>query len=134
MKRKRGILTLALLCAGNIGVVILLFAPCAWADVYPGQAAFEADRTIITMPYGMAAIVFDTSECENCHDSVPVWRFIGNLKVDSLIYREEEFPHTRIATTVTDSSQLEGIRIDSPELVQTLERVNLVSCQFSNVG
>lgn len=109
-------------------IIILLLVSGARADVFPGQAAFDADRTIITMPYDLAALVFDTSDCGGCCDSVPAWRFIGSLKADSVIYfvRGQGGPSHYVAVPLTDSSQLEGVRIGSPDLVLVLEQINVI--------
>ena len=102
----------------------VLTSPVAQADVYPGQAAFNADQSLITMPKGMVLLVFDTSQCEGCRDSLPPWRFIGDLKVDSV--KLYVVGGRSMTSELSDPSQLDGVRIISKDLIAALQKLKVV--------
>jgi len=112
-----------------IPIVWMLFASIlvvtsAEADVYPGQAAFNADQSVITMPKGTVSLFFDTSQCEGCRDSLPPWRFIGDLKVDSI--KLYAIRGRSMTTELSDASQLDGVKIVSKDLIAVLRKLKVV--------
>ena len=82
-------------------------------DFVPGKANFEADSVLVFFPAGITGIVFDTSKCENCRSTFPEWRYIGDLKIDSIMHIDTTVPFTTPA-------QIENVQISSPELRQLL--------------
>ncbi|HEX2896720.1 MAG TPA: C25 family cysteine peptidase, partial [candidate division Zixibacteria bacterium] len=83
-----------------------------------GRAIFYAKYSLISIDTEVKGLVFDTSECLNCKSIYPAWRFIGDLKVDSLIQADG----TSIA--VTQESQLENIVVSSEYLSDALKEIN----------
>ncbi|HWR82954.1 MAG TPA: C25 family cysteine peptidase [Candidatus Deferrimicrobium sp.] len=111
-----------------IALVIAVLPASAQGDVFPGQAGFEAGRTIISMPYGMVGLVFDTSACADCRNTLPIWRFLGNSKIDSVVslVRGQGGPSHFKVEPLTDSTQLEGVRISSSALLHVLEKTKVI--------
>ena len=77
-----------------VAVVILTFSlaylpKTARADstdmIVDGRAFFQADQSLIAIKLGINGLVLDTSDCPNFESQFPAWRFIGDLKVDSIV-------------------------------------------------
>jgi len=84
---------------------------------HPDKARFFCDSSIVYFPHGKVGLIFDTAECINCRQSLPEWRFIGDLKVDSIIYIDSTLP-------LTEENQIADIEINSPGLRRILENSN----------
>ena len=84
---------------------------------YQGQAGFEAAPSIVAMPGPVRGIIIDTSECGQCRDTLPSYRFLGDILVDSIIYLDS----TR---RVASPEQMQGISIGSSELRSVLQQVH----------
>lgn len=71
-----------------IGAVLIL-TPGAGAqhidEFYSGRVEIKADRSIVSFPDTVFGLVFDTSSCEGCKDTVPIWKKVSNLVLDALI-------------------------------------------------
>jgi hypothetical protein len=105
-----------IICTVNL---VLLFIPMSYLlaqdpGYYPGLLRFETDTSYIYFGPTVKGLVFDTSECVGCKQQLPSWRFLGDLKIDSLRY---------IDTTIQieDSIQIGDVRITSPGLMEKLE-------------
>ena len=103
-------------------IVTLLFLPvstlCSEDQRFEtGVVNIDISRGMIEMPFEITGLIFDSSECINCKETYPPWRFLGNLKLDSLIYgRDSTIP-------VIEESQVADISINSPELLNVLDSV-----------
>ncbi|MBN2227263.1 MAG: hypothetical protein JW763_07840 [candidate division Zixibacteria bacterium] len=69
-------------------VLIPLVAGAQRETHYKGVIGFKAGHDIISFQNGAIGLVFDTAECTQCKDSLPSWRCLESLKVDSVIYRK----------------------------------------------
>lgn len=85
---------------------------------HQGQAGFSAPPSIVAMPGSVQGIIIDTSGCDQCKDTLPSYRFLGDLLVDSIIYVDS----TR---RVTSPEQMQGISIESSELRSVLQQVHV---------
>jgi hypothetical protein len=88
------------------------------AQYRQGQAGFEAPPSIIAMPAFVHGIIIDTSDCGQCLDTLPYYRFLGDLLVDSIIYEDSTRP-------VTNAEQMQGISIESSELRNVLQQAHV---------
>ena len=111
-----------------VAVVILTFSlaylpKTARADstdmIVDGRAFFQADQSLIAIKLGINGLVFDTSDCPNCESQLPVWRFIGDLKVDSIVQSD----WSKVA--LTDESQMDSVSINSVGLQDALKDINV---------
>jgi hypothetical protein len=82
---------------------------------YQGQAIFKAPPSIVTLPVSVQGIIIDTSKCGRCKDTLPAFRFLGDILVDSIIYVDS----TR---RVDSAQQMQGISIESSKLQSALRR------------
>ncbi|NIT55289.1 MAG: hypothetical protein GWN00_03305 [Aliifodinibius sp.] len=82
-------------------------------DFIPNWARFTADYNKVFFPTGISRIYFHTGECPGCQDRLQSWRFFGDLLVDSIM-------RNGVIEIVSDESQLEGVIISSPELLEVL--------------
>lgn len=103
-------------------LIIFLFStdgscPAEELGYFPGFVRFKADYDIVFFPPEICMIYFDTTGCPGCQDSLPSWRFKGNLKIDSLI-------RYNITEPLIQESQIAGLRINSPGLVSVLDSNN----------
>jgi hypothetical protein len=98
------------------------------AQYRQGQAGFEAPPSIVTMPASVQGIIIDTSECGQCQDTLPAYRFLGDLLVDSIIYEDSTRP-------VASGEQMQGISIESSELRNVLQQAHVfrLARSFSHV-
>lgn len=80
-----------------------------------GRASFTTDYSALLFPKEVDRIYFDTSQCAHCRDSLPSWRFLHSLKVDSLLINGE-------VTPLTSESQMSGIVLDSCKLAACLKK------------
>ena len=85
---------------------------------YPGRAVIEADRDVISLPDNIRGIVFDTLLDTNSTRNLPRWSFLGPLRVDSLITRQERVPLER-------QSQLKGITLGPAELLNIFSDIRV---------
>jgi len=92
-------------------------APAEELDYYPGSARFKADYGTVFFPAEIRTLFFDTLECQGCRDSLPPWRFIGDLKIDSIIRKGVTEPFVR-------ESLIYGVQINSPELISVIKKNN----------
>jgi len=83
-------------------------------DYAPGSARFKAGFETVFFPANVQALYFDTIECCECFDSLPEWRFLGPLKVDSIKVDGKFVP-------LTDKLQMSGIRFDANDLAGILQ-------------
>jgi hypothetical protein len=84
---------------------------------YQGQAGLKAPPSIVAMPASVRGIIVDTSECGRCRDTLPAFRFLGDILVDSIIYLDS----TR---RVDCAEQMQGISIESSKLRSVLQQVH----------
>lgn len=63
----------------------------------------------------MAGLFFDTIIYDGYPDSLPPWRFFGNLKIDSVYYTDSIVP-------LKTKAQMSGIEIKSKALIKVLEK------------
>lgn len=107
---------------GISALVAVLHAvpPVSAADrpaFYAGKVQFScAPSTIIITP-PLVGMVIDTSEGFD-RDSLPNWRLIGALKIDSVIYIDSTRP-------LITSEQLNGLRISDSSLVRAIDEINV---------
>ncbi len=121
MIKQHSVRALSSLIIPTVLMCLILKVAASGADLEmkPGIARFKADRAIISMPHGTRGVVFDTSACLDCRQRLPAFRFLGNLKIDSIIYDDG----TR---TLDSAAQLTNIRIKSTELLISLDEVKAV--------
>jgi len=106
-------------------VLVLCTLSTQGATVYEGQVAFEADQSIISFPQNVYGLVFDSSDCKDCIDLYPEWRFFGNRKIDSLLLTTSIKPFEttkKVVSPLTVATQLTGTSINSQELLQVIEK------------
>jgi len=105
-----------------IMIVILLFLLTSelFSDnqyLETGVAYININRGMIEIPFEITGLIFDSSECPNCKAIYHSWRFLDDIKLDSLIYgRDSTVP-------VINKSQVDKISINSPELLNVLDSV-----------
>ncbi|MBU8934954.1 MAG: hypothetical protein KOO62_13290 [candidate division Zixibacteria bacterium] len=105
--------------------IFLLSSSTVVGEHYPGVVGFKTDRSILLIPQELVGVVFDTAACEEHLDSTLDWRMIGDLLVDSaMTFRPDSVRY--VSTVVSDSTQIQGIRVFSAELQETLEMINPV--------
>jgi subtilisin family serine protease len=97
--------------------------------VKAGSAAFEADFSVVSFPPGVVALYFDTSESGNLMSSLPEWRFLGGLKIDSVETFASSYP--TVISPLSSASQVEGLTITSASLQTVLERANVLCLRRS---
>ncbi|MCK4373208.1 MAG: hypothetical protein KAW61_08670 [candidate division Zixibacteria bacterium] len=85
---------------------------------YPGRAVIEADSNLISLPYNIKGIVFDTLHDIGDSQNLPKWSFLGPLRVDSLITRQGRVPLER-------QSQLKGITLGPAELLSVFSDIRV---------
>ena len=115
-RRSRSVLA-RLACTVLTCALVLANPERSIADVYSGRAAIMADESVISIRYGVKGLVFDTT-CSSCKSQYPEWMFLGNTKVDSII----SFTDTH---ALTESSDMEGISVNSEELLAVLAANNV---------
>lgn len=95
---------------------------------YQGQAGFKAPPSIVAMPASVHGIIIDTSDCGQCRDTLPSYRFLGDLLIDSIIYEDSTRP-------VTSAEQMQGISIESSKLQSVIQQVHVfrLARSFSHV-
>lgn len=106
-------------------VALVLFSSGSFGrepSYYPGTARFEAEHADLFFPAGVSKLVFDTTDCTGCKDTLPSWRFIGDIKVDSV---------TKDGTTeaLENAGQMSGIEIASSELITLLRQDKVTSLE-----
>jgi hypothetical protein len=79
------------------------------SEHYEGMTIIRADYEKVFFPSEITAIYFDTIPCEGCKDSLPGWRFIDDLKIDSLVRNDS-------VIELTAQSQLDSIVLNSTQL------------------
>ncbi len=101
--------------AGSIILLIFcLFNMSHAEDTWqPGIVRFETDSSTLFIPHEIWGMIFDTSDCDNHRTGLPKWRFIGNLKIDSIMYMDSTVPFM-------EAIQLEAVHIGSSELLQIM--------------
>jgi len=82
-------------------------------DFVHNWVRFTADYDKVFFPKGISRIYFHTGECPDCQDSLPSWRLFGDMLVDSIMRIGE-------IEILSDESQLQGVIINSPELLEVL--------------
>lgn len=85
---------------------------------FSGKAGLEADQLIISFSNGVVGLIFDTSDCEGCKDSLPLWRFIEDLKIDSLVYMDSVIYYN-------DPVRSGDFQINSNDLIQVFDKTNV---------
>lgn len=85
---------------------------------YPGRAVIEADRDVISLPYNIRGIVFDTLHDSGDSRDLPKWSFLGPLRVDSLVTRHGRMP-------LEHQSQLDGITLGPAELLNVFGEIRV---------
>ncbi len=79
----------------------------------PGIVRFETDSSTLFIPHKIWGMIFDTSDYDNRRTDLPKWRFMGNLKIDSIMYMDSTIPFI-------ETIQLEAVNIGSSELLQIM--------------
>ncbi len=108
---------------GFILFVLILNNNVSIADEYGrvlGRAFFSAEHDSMYFRPGVSEVVFDTSACNNCKNIYPAYRFIYDLKVDSIRING-------VMTAVTEESQMDSIYINSESLCGILDYYNIYS-------
>jgi Peptidase family C25/Subtilase family/FlgD Ig-like domain len=82
-----------------------------------GKIRFSAPQNVIEMPANRAGLVFDASKCENCRDSLPSYRFLGSLKIDSII-------NVGSVTRLSSLEQSREIIIKDEKLITAIAKLN----------
>jgi len=77
---------------------------------YQGRIELRADRTVISIDPDINGLSFDTTVGPNEKRQYPEWMFLGDVKVDSIIYRDS-------VRLLYDSTQLTGIEVSSDTLL-----------------
>ncbi|MFH1372340.1 MAG: C25 family cysteine peptidase [bacterium] len=116
----------------SAGVCIAVFGSSALGSTqeplehHLGMARFKADYSVVFFPAGISKLYFDTTDCLDCRETLPPWRFIGALKVDSLV-------RNGVTETVVKQSHMEGLKITSSGLIDCLAeaRVYALGRRFS---
>ena len=105
-------------------VALLLAAMQSWSQderYWPGEIGFTADHEVLDIPYGISGLIFDTTECPGCQDSLPQWRYLGDLKIDSVMmtggYRRQGW-----VESYQSGDQLRNLVVESEELLEILHR------------
>jgi hypothetical protein len=75
-------------------------------------------RSLISIKLGVTGVVFDTSDWSDSRGQLPEWRFMGNLKVDSLIVNG----YSKVA--LTQESHMESVFFNSWELCEAFDKIN----------
>jgi len=83
---------------------------------YAGKVAFNCASSTIVIHPPLVGIVIDTSYVFD-RDSLPSWRFIGAMKIGSVIYIDSIRP-------LITSEQLNSVRISDSSLVQAIAEIN----------
>jgi len=83
---------------------------------YKGKAGIKASPSIISMPASVWGIVIDTSNCIDCEDTIPAYRFLGDVLVDSILYNDS-------VRFVDCPERMQGISIGSAELQSVIRQV-----------
>lgn len=110
--RGRAYRSLLPLCAAT-ALLICATSLSREADYYPGVARFTADYSVVFLPGTVSELVFDTTNCPACRDTLPEWRFIGPLKLDGLIRAGEYEP-------LESEAQRSDILVNCPELLECM--------------
>lgn len=106
-----------LITIGIIMTFVPMSANCQTDSVwYPSGMQFYASPGLLDMTEGVIGAVFDSAECGNCRQIYPAWRFMGDLKVDAIIYEDS-------VVLVTEESQLVGLQIYSDSLLEKLSQI-----------
>ena len=82
---------------------------------YKGRVVIRAPEELVSFGTSVQTLIFDTIICDTCIESVPSWKRLGGLAVDSIYVPEG--PHA-----VEQATQLEGLQINSVELLSVLTR------------
>lgn len=98
--------------------ILLLSSPEVAAQesrYYPGKVHIMAEYSVVFFPAGVTRLFFDTLECKDCKERLPRWRFIGDLKIDSL-------ERNGVTEPLEKESQMVGIIISPRALLDCMQR------------
>ncbi len=112
--------TILLLMALFLVAISLLSGIKTLAEIklfYDGVVSFKADHDIISFDNGVIGLIYDTSACPGCKDTLPEWRYIGDLLIDSIVYLDSVIVYD-------DSTKLNDITINSAGLLNVLKDAN----------